>query len=653
MKKPKILIYGIDGCAAHHIKKQVQLGKLPGFARIMKNGVFFDDMMSVFPTISPTCWHSIYTGAVPKVHGAVCEMIHRPGEDPWHFGTSYSDGNVHADRIWDVVARSGGKSLLLSLLGGGADDESLVTSVRCTNSHCFPDKPAADFELTGVPQQYFSVRKMEDTMLYAHSISMPRGGWKNFDSENARHFFKRVDRARKLDNVDVDLGDWKIFSGKDVKILCDNTFEFKSISEAPNHNSNEVEPFGWTLIVEKDGVKIGENKEKAEMSKAFGEHKWSDVIQRRLKTESGEYATFNFRVYCEQFDFENQIYGIYITACRNFLKEVCPKSKAETIMKIPEVDSSCYGDMVNNPDKFFESLEFKVSWKQQIIKDAIKNDEYDLIFDYFGATDSINHDELSVYCGFSNVNLHSKFTHERALSDFDRIYKLVDDHLIWLLDNACDENTIVAICADHGAIATKDDYYPMEILKNAGLTTYIDYDFEKVNWRNEGIDWSKTKAYCVGCCHINVNLKGREPCGIVEPEDYDKVVKEIIVALHEHGTTHSGTHKGEFAFVVPGDQAGFVGLGGECVGDVVFGIMGGEVGGYFGDVHAVQIPSAKNKFSDERPVCIMSGKGLKKDFLLKRPTDLTDIAPTVLYAAGYTQTKDATGGIVFAALEDN
>ena len=255
-----------------------------------------------------------------------------------------------------------------------------------------------------------------------------------------------------------------------------------------------------------------------------------------------------------------------------------------------------------------------------------------------------------VYDDYIHINRHQiMFKND----DGKRVYKIVDDHLTWLYDNVCDENTIICICADHGAIATIDDYYPMEILKNAGLTTYIDYDFEKVNWRNEGIDWSKTKAYCVGCCHINVNLKGREPCGIVEPEDYDKVVKEIIVALHEHGTTHSGTHKGEFAFVVPGDQAGFVGLGGECVGDVVYGIMGGEVGGYFGDVHAVQIPSAKNKFSDERPVCIMSGKGLKKDFLLKRPTDLTDIAPTVLYAAGYSQTKDATGGIVFAALEDN
>ena len=156
----------------------------------------------------------------------------------------------------------------------------------------------------------------------------------------------------------------------------------------------------------------------------------------------------------------------------------------------------------------------------------------------------------------------------------------------------------------------------------------------------------------MGSCYVNVNLKGREPCGIVEPEDYEKVVKEIIVALHDYGATHAGTHRGEFAFAVPGDQAGFLGLGGECCGDVVFGVMGGEIGGYFGDVHAVQIPSAKNKYSDERPVCIMSGKGFKKDHLLTRPTDLTDIAPTVLHASGYLQTEDATGGIVFQAFEN-
>ena len=654
MKKPKILIFGIDGVAAHHIKKQVEHGKLPGFARLMKNGVFFDDMMSVFPTISPTCWHSIYTGAVPKVHGAECEMVHRPGDEPWKFGTTYNDENVHADRIWDVIARNGGKSLLLNLIGGCADDHSMVTSVKCTSASHSPDKPAADADITGVPQQYFSVRKIADTLLYAHSVSMPAGGWKNVDNESVRHSFKRADRGRQTVDGGADLGDWNLFDTKDVKIVGENAFEFKSISKAPRFNPNETEPFSWTFIVEDGGVKIGESKEKAEQSRLISEHEWSDVIQRNLKTETGEYAIFNFRAYCEQLDPKKEIYSIYITASRNLLKEIKPKSQAEAVMKIPEIDTVCYGDMAINADKFIDSLKFKLSWHEQVIKAAIENDEYELIFDYFGTTDSVNHSEIAPYYDLVNVNVTDTryYTHERAISDYERVYKLVDEHLSWLCDHAADADTIIAVCADHGAVATRDDYFPMEILKNAGLTTYIDYDFNKLSWRNDGIDWSKTKAYCMGCCHINVNLKGREPTGIVEPEDYDKVVKEIIVALHEHGATHAGTHKGEFAFVVPRDQAGFIGLGGECCGDVVFGIMGGDIGGYFGDVHAVQIPSAKNKISDERPVCIMSGKGFKKDHLLGRPTDLTDIAPTLLYASGYPQPEDATGGIVFAAFDN-
>ncbi|MFX0124669.1 MAG: alkaline phosphatase family protein [Candidatus Hodarchaeota archaeon] len=42
------------------------------------------------------------------------------------------------------------------------------------------------------------------------------------------------------------------------------------------------------------------------------------------------------------------------------------------------------------------------------------------------------------------------------------------------------------------------------------------------------IDWSRTKAYCVGNCgQIHVNIIGREPQGIIPPEDRLAVVKEL------------------------------------------------------------------------------------------------------------------------------
>jgi hypothetical protein len=163
------------------------------------------------------------------------------------------------------------------------------------------------------------------------------------------------------------------------------------------------------------------------------------------------------------------------------------------------------------------------------------------------------------------------------------------------------------------------------------------------------VDWSRTKAYPWGSGFVNVNLKGREPTGIVEPEDYDKVVKEIIHALQMGMRSRDGEIIA-LGFAVEKNQAGFVGQGSEHCGDVVYGLVGSRVGGYYGGVHAQQLPSARSKTGDIRALCLLSGPAFREDVILSRPTDLTDFAPTLCYAMGYPQPAEATGGVVFQAL---
>ncbi|HUB67753.1 MAG TPA: alkaline phosphatase family protein [Candidatus Methylacidiphilales bacterium] len=49
------------------------------------------------------------------------------------------------------------------------------------------------------------------------------------------------------------------------------------------------------------------------------------------------------------------------------------------------------------------------------------------------------------------------------------------------------------------------------------------------------IDWSKTKAFCHEAWatppSVSINLKGVKPQGIVEPADYEKVMKDVVAAL--------------------------------------------------------------------------------------------------------------------------
>ena len=46
------------------------------------------------------------------------------------------------------------------------------------------------------------------------------------------------------------------------------------------------------------------------------------------------------------------------------------------------------------------------------------------------------------------------------------------------------------------------------------------------------IDWSKTTAVCSVYCHIFINLKGREPEGIVDPADQFELEEKIMTDLY-------------------------------------------------------------------------------------------------------------------------
>lgn len=47
------------------------------------------------------------------------------------------------------------------------------------------------------------------------------------------------------------------------------------------------------------------------------------------------------------------------------------------------------------------------------------------------------------------------------------------------------------------------------------------------------INWEKTKCFPLEPCHAHlfINLKGRDPHGIVEPEEYEKVQQEVMDAM--------------------------------------------------------------------------------------------------------------------------
>ena len=100
-------------------------------------------------------------------------------------------------------------------------------------------------------------------------------------------------------------------------------------------------------------------------------------------------------------------------------------------------------------------------------------------------------------------------------------YTLADRSLGKVLESA-EENDLLFLVSDHGMEPVHSMISPNDALEKAGLIK---------KGKDGKIDPSQSKAYAVASgsvAHIYINLKGREKGGIVAPEEYKSVQKEIV-----------------------------------------------------------------------------------------------------------------------------
>jgi predicted AlkP superfamily phosphohydrolase/phosphomutase len=90
------------------------------------------------------------------------------------------------------------------------------------------------------------------------------------------------------------------------------------------------------------------------------------------------------------------------------------------------------------------------------------------------------------------------------------------------------------------------DLLPKEFRKNLARklpTKFRDKLAQRVDTAN--IDWGTTRAFCLPTDlegYIRVNLRGREPLGVVEPgEEYERVLDDLSAALAELSDPRSGS----------------------------------------------------------------------------------------------------------------
>lgn len=127
-------------------------------------------------------------------------------------------------------------------------------------------------------------------------------------------------------------------------------------------------------------------------------------------------------------------------------------------------------------------------------------------------------------------------------------YRQLDEEIGSILERL-DNETIVLVVSDHGARALDGGFCVNEWLVQQGDLVLHSYPDKPTPFAELSVDWSRTKAWSEGGYYARVflNLKGREPNGVIEKSDV-LAYRDDLKARFEATTDQSGRRLGTLVF---------------------------------------------------------------------------------------------------------
>jgi len=209
----------------------------------------------------------------------------------------------------------------------------------------------------------------------------------------------------------------------------------------------------------------------------------------------------------------------------------------------------------------------------------------------------------------------------------------------WLFDAGFTLRNVHRI-ADRIGLAKHAEYkglYSMDYLMKLVFLSFLD------------VDWSRSKAYSFGrhLGSIYLNVRGREPEGIVEPgREYEEVREEIIRLARDFVDSRTGEPligeilKREDIYQGPYlDRAPDLILRPRDERNIFFGLAD------FGSNVTVDTVYRYSGMHRDYGLLIMTGKGVKKGAAIEG-AGIEDLAPTVLYAMECPVPQDMDGRVL-------
>ena len=675
----RAMMLGLDGADPIRVKRLIAEGRLPNLQTVMEMGVATEtlDMLGVFPTVTPPNWTTLATGNYPRTHGITCFQNHTLGKSLSILEKNWDSRRVESEFIWEAFEDEGRRCIMLNYCQAWPNRVAGSNNVFIDGTGVIPFlRSTADFQkevfldeneefIREIP--HYVDQNSNDCVVYDDQLEkFAKPAKETVTGKMAGSFFTNTTsgdapmletNAPVLLNLSVE----ELANGD----ACDKLytplkepknwgFEIPDDSKEATITMNKGLTRRFALLNQSEGaaydtITLYANKKNDSPLGYVKLNQWSPVIYDTFMiNEEATLVAYRLRFIGASSDGSSA--RLYISHMRKVedYSYYYPQSLGADMQKaIGPAPYMCSFDRFDQAadNVCVEAFDLINDWHIKATDYLFqKYSDWSLFYIHLHSIDLINH----WYIEHAVEGSHPNWAFNADL--IDRVYE-VNDKYIGAMLKYLDGDTTIFVTSDHGAIPRSPGYENPGIGElsgiNAGVMNQLGYTVIEpiADTGMYQIDWTRTKAINSRTSHIYLNMKGRDPEGIVEPQDYDALVQRIISDLYNYRDPKSGDRV--VAFCMTREEMEAVGMGGEHCGDIFF-----QLTRDFGMQHANTPNHVTNHGYSVGCLCMMIGSGLKSGQFITRPIRNVDIVPTICHLVGNRMPKNVEGGIIYQALAD-
>lgn len=673
----KLIVLGIDGFDPMHAKFLMDQGKMPSLKAFVEKGSAREDLVLLgnMPTVTPPMWTTLATGATAATHGITGFFNQHPTElDTVVY--ALDSRMSKAEPLWNIFAEAGKKTLVWHWPGSSwpptSDSENLSVVDGTQPSAINMGTAAVDWEKLiladeTIDRVQFAAHDATDkgvagcviTDLDETVMAEKEGAMTSSDARKAIAGGSRETRFVCMSSEETEVN---LLGGTNADIV----------------NSPIKEPTKWENAPE------GAKEFTLVISGGFAERPC--LI---LKNDEGIYD--KVAIYKSKKDDE----PLFVLEKDKFLRDYCDTNidkhgeskmtnRNARILELAEDGSrvriwmsTAYdinGSMVWHPQALHDEINSNVGyvpptatltaaepenvekvllpcwdnytqWQADCLTYFMKNNRFDVIFSHLHNVDALGH-KFWHYAKHRDVWNNDETFYQQAM---DYVYKQTDEYLKRFLPYV-DEGWTIIITSDHGLISEENEP-PVLCEGTVSIPVMRDLGYTVMKKDENGrelrdIDWSKTRAVATRGGHVYINLKGRNPGGIVEEKDVYDLEAQIISDLYNYRDPH--TNKRAVSLALRNRDAIHVGLGGPECGDIVLFMEEG-----FNIIHMDSMSTQRGYYhTSVSPIFVAAGPGIKENFTTDRVIRQVDVAPTVAVLGGVRMPAQCEGAPAYQILTE-